>query len=109
MNNKKAIEVLRRMEGKLVSNQPYEKVKERSQALQRAIECMENEGWISVNDKLPKQHDTVLTYGHPNDEGVGITICTHSDGIFRFWESEKENKHTITHWRNLPKPPKEDE
>tara|TARA_R110001606_G_scaffold70747_1_gene161800 strand:+ start:71 stop:331 length:261 start_codon:yes stop_codon:yes gene_type:complete len=62
--------------------------------------------WIKIEDRLPKQYDTVLTYGHPNNEGVGITICTHSDGIFRFWESGKENKHTITHWAELPTTPK---
>ena len=62
--------------------------------------------WIKIGDKLPEQYDTILTYGHPNNEGVGITICTHSDGIFRFWESEKENKHTITHWAELPNTPK---
>ena len=26
-----------------------------------------------------------------------------------FWESEKENKHTITHWAKLPMPPKEED
>jgi len=62
--------------------------------------------WIKIEDRLPEQYDTVLTYGHLNDEGV--TICTHSDGIFRFWESEKENKHNITHWAELPETPKQD-
>jgi len=61
--------------------------------------------WISIEDKQPGKYHTVLTYGHPNNEGVGIAICDHSDGIFRFWESEKENKHTITHWAELPDVP----
>ena len=63
--------------------------------------------WIKLSDKKPTQYETVLTYGHPINDGVGITICTHADGIFRFWESEKENKHTITHWAKLPTHPKE--
>ncbi len=61
--------------------------------------------WIKLDEKQPEQYSTILTYGHHIDEGVGITICTHSDGIFRFWESERENKHTITHWAELPKTP----
>ena len=65
--------------------------------------------WIKLSDKKPTQYETVLTYGHPINDGVGITICTHADGIFRFWESEKENKHTITHWAKLPMPPKEED
>lgn len=64
--------------------------------------------WIKLSDKKPTQYETVLTYGNPNNDGVGFTICTHADGIFRFWESEKENKHTITHWAKLPTPPKEE-
>ena len=71
------------------------------------IEIIETK-WIKLSDKKPTQYETVLTYGHPINDGIGITICTHADGIFRFKESEKENKHTITHWAKLPIPPKEE-
>lgn len=67
-----------------------------------------NINWIRLQDGKPTQYQSVLTYGHPNNDGVGITICTHTDGIFRFWESDKENKHTITHWAEMPAPPKEE-
>lgn len=63
--------------------------------------------WIDIDLIKPDQYQTVLTYGNPNNDGVGITICNHADGIFRFWESDKENKFTITHWCKLPKPPKD--
>ena len=63
--------------------------------------------WISIKDNVPKKHDTVLTYGSPENLGVGITICSYADGVFRHWESDKENKHTITHWMPLPKPPEQ--
>ena len=61
--------------------------------------------WVKTEDRLPEQHDTVLTFGTTNEGGVGITICRHSDGVFRFWESGKENKHHITHWTKLPNHP----
>lgn len=64
--------------------------------------------WIKIEEQEPPQDSIILTYGDPSNYGVGITICSHSDGIFRYWESEKENKHTITHWKNLPKVPKEE-
>ena len=62
--------------------------------------------WISVKDRLPGNYETVLCYGKPVDGGFGITHCEHSDGIFRFCDSERENKSTITHWMERPQPPK---
>ena len=62
--------------------------------------------WISVKDRLPGNYETVLCYGKPVDGGFGITHCEHSDGTFRFCESERENKSTITHWMERPQPPK---
>lgn len=61
--------------------------------------------WIDIEKQSPDENSIVLTYGHPNNEGVGITICSYSNGIFRFWESDKENKHNVTHWGELPNPP----
>ena len=63
--------------------------------------------WIEIKNQEPKKHHTVLTYGKPQDGGVYISICSYSDGIWRFWESDKENKHTVTHWMPLPDPPTE--
>lgn len=59
--------------------------------------------WISVDDRLPENGQLVFTFSE-----IGIVICSHSDGIFRFYESESENKTDITHWAKLeiPKPPK---
>lgn len=67
---------------------------------------MENKvNWIELSKEKPKQYATVLTYGHPNNDGLDIRICSYSDGIFRHIESDKEHKHTITHWAELPDTP----
>ncbi len=56
--------------------------------------------WISVEERLPNRFDTVLTYGK-----LHIVICWFADGIWRHHESEKENKHEVTHWMPLPPSP----
>jgi len=61
--------------------------------------------WISIEKRVPENGIDVLTYGAPYDGGIGIVINTHNDGIFRFLESEKENKFYITHWAYLPDAP----
>jgi len=61
--------------------------------------------WISIDKRVPENGIDVLTYSASYDGGIGITINTHNDGIFRFLESEKENKFYITHWAYLPDAP----
>jgi len=63
------------------------------------------EQWINIDEQLPPQDCDVLVYSDPGNGGFGITLCTHSDGIFRFQDSERENKSDITFWRNLPDSP----
>ncbi|MFV8333545.1 DUF551 domain-containing protein [Flavobacterium sp. GSP14] len=64
--------------------------------------------WISVDKKNPENGINVLTYGPQYDGGIGIVMNSYSDGIFRFLESEKENKFPITHWAYLPDVPDAD-
>lgn len=61
---------------------------------------LERERWIPVEELEPNRFDIVLTYGE-----LHITICQYSDGIWRHWESGRENKHNVTHWKPLPSPP----
>jgi len=63
------------------------------------------ERWINIDEKLPPQNSDVLVYSDPGNGGFGITLCTYSDGIFRFQESDRENKSDITFWCDLPAPP----
>lgn len=61
--------------------------------------------WISVKERLPDNFELVLTFGHPNDGGIYMCLCEHSDGIFRHHITDKENKYTITHWMPMPEEP----
>lgn len=61
--------------------------------------------WIKIEEREPSQNTVVVTYGDPLHDGIGINICTYTDGIFRFLDSERENKSNITHWCELPEVP----
>ncbi len=63
--------------------------------------------WIELEVEKPKENDTILTYGYYLNGGFGVMQCTHSNGIFRFMDSEREHKGNITHWMPLPETPKE--
>jgi hypothetical protein len=63
--------------------------------------------WISIKDKLPEWQEIVLCY--INGEGIyklqGVDILQFvSDGFIHHEYGEMEG---ITHWMELPKPPKE--
>lgn len=68
-------------------------VRERDEALAKVA-------WISVEDKRPDRFDTVLTFGE-----LGVIVCRYANGIWRHWESDRENKHEVTHWTPLPLSP----
>lgn len=62
---------------------------------------MTNNGWISVEDRLPEYNERVLTYV-PNPE-----YSTFKISILRGW-ALRCPAHQITHWLPLPEPPEED-
>jgi hypothetical protein len=64
--------------------------------------------WISEDEKDPENGINVLTYSPQNNGGIGITVNYHSDGIYRFLETGKENKFPISHWAYLPDAPEDD-
>lgn len=75
----------------------------------------ENNGWISVKDRLPetktrfdllRRSDTLLVFGEDEeDDGDHIfSAYMMGDGIFYGVNGEC---HKVTHWQPLPKPPKE--
>lgn len=61
--------------------------------------------WISVKDRLPKKEGDYLVYALLGMEDSGITIKYFYDS--KRWEGY--GGEWITHWRRLPKPPKEKE
>lgn len=74
-----------------------------------------NEGWISVKDRLPRQYETVLIY-RKDYNNIFIAKAYNSkykgkidhwsycevDGTNRVEFSEK----VVTHWQPLPSPPR---
>ena len=58
--------------------------------------------WISVNDRLPKEHENVLTYGaRPSYDVVYVNRLIDKENGEWLYDG-------VTHWMPLPKPPKED-
>lgn len=57
--------------------------------------------WISVKERLPKPNERVLAY-RPNMTGADIGPVSVQWG----WTC-KRKRSDISHWMNLPKPPKE--
>lgn len=80
-----------------------------------SVDVPERPGWISVNERLPKDEKDVLAYygfkhdGVLSDQRFIGTLC-----YFRFdpnphWQHEGQGKLTVTHWMPLPEPPKKEE
>lgn len=64
------------------------------------------EKWNNIDNGYPEKQTLYLCYGNPNNDGFHITINQYcGNKIWRLWESDKENKSTITHWMELPNPP----
>ena len=61
----------------------------------------ENNGWISVDDKLPDNGDSVLVYTG------GLPRVAHYVGGLLFDAYAEFNDKIITHWQPLPLPPTE--
>lgn len=69
------------------------------------------DGWISVEDRLPKVGETVLFTGKNSYGNRFITQRGWFDGDFwRRNDGDKVYPSTpVTHWMPLPEPPKENE
>lgn len=65
----------------------------------------ENNGWISVEDRLPQECETILLYVNDNSPYI---ITGWLDDYGEFVNGEDVLTNYVTHWRALPEPPKED-
>lgn len=71
---------------------------------------MNNIEWVSVKDKLPKSYDNVLVafINHEiekNPMGMEVSYIFPSGK----WHTETALYYPLTHWAELPEPPKQSE
>lgn len=73
----------------------------------------ENNGWISVDDRLPNifdhngvmRSDVVIGFGKEEQSNEATYVFVYLINGNRFYSENGECYH-ITHWRVLPEPPK---
>ena len=73
-------------------------------ALLTAIDALEQDnGWISVKDRMPEEGVDVLVYGYIylNRKGADVDFVDRESGNFFYYDDGR-----VTHWRPLPEPPK---
>jgi hypothetical protein len=76
-------------------------------ALLTAIDALEQDnGWISVKDRMPEEGVDVLVYGYIylNRKGADVDFVERESGNF-FYYDEGE----VTHWRPLPQKPESED
>lgn len=58
--------------------------------------------WISVNDQLPEEDVHVLAWIE-DDGAEWAEVCSQHNSFFTSWDHEPL---PVTHWMELPEPPK---
>ena len=70
---------------------------------------MKNNGWISVEDRLPQASGKYLCVVK-DKKGNSWTVPTEWSVEMRSWFGEfGEIKNMVTYWQPLPEPPEEDQ
>ena len=70
--------------------------------------------WISIEEKLPQKDETVLVFQPNNRKELECFVCGYDGSNFREFETHEPDKRyesltwydEITHWMQLPNPPK---
>ena len=62
--------------------------------------------WINVKDRLPEEWVDVLVFSKAGFQEIAVWIGI--PGVWRVsWNHNLMEKHSVTHWMPLPKPPEE--
>lgn len=67
--------------------------------------------WISVKDEFPDLEEEVLVYQPENDDMVCIGYLMQNPRTEKiYWNKQNgiEEIHGVTHWLQIPEPPKEE-
>ena len=59
--------------------------------------------WISVDERLPENDESVLGCAVGCDDGIDICSC--ENGVWRDNHCNPYTEYPITHWMPLPEPP----
>ena len=67
----------------------------------------ELETWVSVKDRMPEPGQRVIIFGKRSYQPKGFMRVTLIDG-YGAWSGEHypEGHNEVTHWMNVPEPPK---
>lgn len=90
----------------------YEDLKKKKEQFTPLITGEEQDDWISVDDQLPIEGGRYWCYVmHQGDLGVSYFQwnCDYNDQLKRFSDMTLTRGEVVTHWRNLPDPPKRKE
>lgn len=83
--------------------------REYAQALDVALDALERDRWISVDDRLPEpRKDVIVRIKSLDGKWFGTSVDYQlEDGQWK--KSGSTWKISVTHWMPLPEPPKEDD
>ena len=70
--------------------------------LDEASDRLEKQEWISVDERLPNEEGTYLTYTDKDNVDLDI-FCIYPSHETKFWSGERRGK--VTHWMPLPEAP----
>jgi len=73
--------------------------------LQARVDALET--WVSVKDRMPEPGQRVIIFGKRSYQPKGFMRVTLIDG-YGAWSGERypEGHNEVTHWMNVPEPPK---
>lgn len=75
-----------------------------SKVITKSLNQENNEGWISVEDRLPNEYEMVLIWA---EKSPYISTYTKNEWLLDLEVLAISEQNKITHWMPLPQPPKE--